>query len=389
MPDSAVRRRLQEGLVIPASPLALTPERKLDDRRQRALFRYYLAAGAGGLAVGVHTTQFEIRDPKSALYRPLLELAVEELSRAESQGPPLVRVAGICGLTDQAAAEASLARELCYTAGLINLSRLKEASDDGLVDHCRVVSETIPLFGFYLNPSLGGRPLSYRFWRRFAEIENLVAVKVAPFDLTVRTMVGKKTRRPAEGSISPCGPGRNPIPPALEQLPFDRYKTLDVIRAIAESGREEVALYTGNDDNIVLDLVTPYRFAVNGGTRERRIVGGLLGHWAVWTRRAVELLERCHAVGDAMPPMSLLRLAVEVTDCNAAFFDAANGFAGGRAGLHEVLRRQRLLEGIRLLDPSEGLSPGQREEIDRVCLAYPHLNDDTFVAEHLDEWLGG
>lgn len=341
---------LRRGVVIPASPLALNAQRRWDERRQRALWRYYSAAGAGGIAVGVHTTQFAIRDPQIGLFRPLLELAKEEFDRLDAARPePLVRIAGVCGDTRQAVSEAELARDLGFHAGLLSLSALKNADDDTLIAHCRRVAEVIPLVGFYLQPAVGGRVLSYRFWRRFAEIENVVAIKIAP---------------------------------------FNRYQTLDVVRAVAEAERDDIALYTGNDDNIVLDLLTPYRFAIGNRQVERRIVGGLLGHWAVWTKRAVELLERCHAaLREETIPADLLRLAVEVTDCNAAFFDAANGFKGCIAGIHEVLRRQGLLEGIWCLDPNETLSPGQAEEIERVVQSYPHLNDDAFVAEHLHEWL--
>ncbi len=341
---------LRRGVVIPASPLALDVQRRWDERRQRALWRYYSAAGAGGIAVGVHTTQFAIRDPQIGLFRPLLELAQEEFDRLDATRPePLVRIAGICGDTQQAVSEAELAKGLGFHAGLLSLSALRDADDDALIAHCGRVAEVIPLVGFYLQPAVGGRVLSYRFWRRFAEIQSVVAIKIAP---------------------------------------FNRYQTLDVVRAIAESGRDDIALYTGNDDNIVLDLLTPYRLRVGDKRVERRMVGGLLGHWAVWTKRAVELLERCHAAArEDTIPADLLRLAVEVTDCNAAFFDAANGFRGCIAGIHEVLRRQGLLEGIWCLDPNETLSPGQAEEIDRVIRSYPHLHDDAFVAEHLHEWL--
>jgi hypothetical protein len=350
--DPRVKEVLDRGIVIPASPLALTAERRLDERRQRALWRYYVAAGSGGLAIGVHTTQFAIRDPKIGLFEPVLKLAAEEMDRADAnRAEPLVRIAGICGRTEQAASEASLVRSLGYHAGLLSLAAMKDASEDELIAHCRTVSEIIPLVGFYLQPAVGGRVLPYSFWRRFAEIENVVAVKIAP---------------------------------------FNRYQTIDVVRAVAESGRDDIALYTGNDDNIVMDLLTPYRFEVGGRHVERRIVGGLLGHWSVWVKNAVELLDECHAIierGDV--PAEMVRRSIEVTDCNAAFFDAAHGFAGCIAGLHEVLRRQGILEGIWCLDPNEGLSPGQTEEIERVCRAYPHLNDDDFVAEHRDEWLGG
>ena len=348
--DPKVKRVLDRGVVIPASPLALTAERKLDERRQRALWRYYVAAGSGGLAIGVHTTQFAIRDPKVGLFKPVLELAAQEMTRADAnRAEPLAHIAGICGRTEQAASEASLVRDLGYHAGLLSLAAMKDASQDELIAHCRAVSEIIPLVGFYLQPAVGGRVLPYSFWRRFVEIENVVAVKIAP---------------------------------------FNRYQTLDVVRAVAESGRDDIALSTGNDDNIVMDLLTPYRFEVGGRHVERRIVGGLLGHWSVWVKNAVELLDECHAIierGDV--PTEMVRRSIEVTDCNAAFFDAAHGFAGCVAGLHEVLRRQGLLEGIWCLDPNEGLSPGQMQEIERVYRAYPHLNDDDFVARHRDEWL--
>src|SRR2546430_7004848 len=350
--NEQVRQVLQRGVAIPAHPLALNAQRKLDERRQRALSRYYIAAGAGGLAVGVHTTQFEIRNPEIGLFEPVLELAAEEMSRAdEKRAQPLIRIAGICGQTQQAVHEATNARELGYQAGLLSLGAMRSASEDQLIAHARAVAEVIPIVGFYLQPAVGGRVLPYSFWRRFAEIENVVAIKMAP---------------------------------------FNHYQTCDVIRAIAEAGRDDIALYTGNDDNIVMDLLTPFRFQTGGKTVERRIVGGLLGHWAVWTKKAVELHAECRRVantGEAVP-VELLRRAVEVTDANAAFFDAAHNYAGCIPGLHEVLRRQGLLEGLWCLDPNESLSPGQREEIDRVYRAYPHLNDDEFIAQHRDEWLG-
>lgn len=331
-------QQLQHGVAIPAHPLALNAKRQLDERRQRALTRYYLAAGVGGLAVGVHTTQFAIREANIGLFRPVLELAQEEMDRAAN---PLVRIGGICGMTKQATSEAALLNELGYHAGLLSLGAMRAACEDEMIAHCRAVAEIMPIVGFYLQPSVGGRVLPYSFWRRFAEIENVVAIKIAP---------------------------------------FNRYQTIDVVRAVIESGRDDIALYTGNDDSIVSDFVTPFRFE----GKERRIVGGLLGHWSVWTRRAVELLEQCrHA--DATP--ELLRLGIEVTDSNASFFDAANGFRGCIAGLHEVLRRQGLLEGIWCLDEHESLSPGQLEGIERVYRAYPHLNDDAFVAAHRDDWL--
>ena len=347
-----VRRALTEGLAIPAHPLALTAARRLDERRQRALTRYYLAARVGGLAVAVHTTQFAIRSPEVGLFRPVLELAAEEMDRASATGRPLVRIGGVCGNTAQAVAEATLLRDLGYHAGLLSLAALRTATEDDLIHHCRAVADVIPVVGFYLQPAVGGRPLPYRFWRRLAEIDGVVAIKMAP---------------------------------------FNRYQTLDVVRAVADAGRDDLVLYTGNDDNIVIDLLTPHRVDVAGRTVERRIAGGLLGHWSVWTRRAVELLDECKQLvrsGGAVPAEMMAR-AVQVTDSNAAFFDAAHGFAGCIAGLHEVLRRQGLLEGLWCLDPDEGLSPGQSAEIDRVYAAYPHLNDDAFVAQHRDAWLRG
>jgi Dihydrodipicolinate synthetase family len=350
MIDALIQQSLTRGLVIPAHPLGLDSSGGFDERHQRALTRYYVAAGAGGLAVGVHTTQFAIRDPGVGLFEPVLTLAGEEMDRADRhRTTPLVRIGGICGNTDQALGEADLLTRLGYHAGLVSLAALSASTDDELIAHCERVAERIPLVGFYLQPSVGGRPLSYRFWRRFAEIENVVAIKIAP---------------------------------------FNRYQTLDVVRAVVDAGRADIALYTGNDDQIVGDLVTPFRFDTPRGTVDRRIVGGLLGHWAVWTKRAVELLSRCRAaaLGDCVPS-ALLRTGIEVTDANAAFFDASHGFAGCIAGINEVLRRQGLLSSARCLDPYETLSPGQAAEIDRVSRAYPHLSDDRFVAEHLEEWL--
>lgn len=331
----ALRERLARGGVIPAHPLALTAERKLDERRQRALTRYYLAAGAAGVAVGVHTTQFAIRDPKIALYRPVLQLAMEEV-----RGKDVIKVAGICGPTKQAVAEAEFARQTGYDAGLLSLGALRDASTEQLLAHAREVASVIPVFGFYLQPAVGGRILPYEFWRGFCDIENVVAVKMAP---------------------------------------FNRYQTLDVVRAVADSGRD-IALYTGNDDSIVVDLLTSFSFS---GCMIR-MAGGLLGHWACWTRRAVEMFQ-CTRTEPVSPKW--LTLAAQVTDSNAAFFDPENGFRGSIAGIHEVLRRQGLLKGRWCLDPDEDLSPGQLEQIDRVYREYPHLNDDEFVAENLDGWL--
>jgi dihydrodipicolinate synthase/N-acetylneuraminate lyase len=323
-------------------------ERKLDERHQRALVRYYIEAGAGGLAVGVHTTQFAIHDPQVGLYRPVLELAAEAMDGWGSGDA--IKVAGLVGNTEQAEREAALALSLGYDCGLLSLSAFKGADTESILAHCRRIAEVIPVFGFYLQPAVGGRVLAYDFWRRFCEIEGVLAIKIAP---------------------------------------FNRYQTLDVVRAVVDSGRgHEIALYTGNDDHIVDDLLTEFRF---GGQNERsgvQIVGGLLGHWAVWTRAAVELLERCkRARRLGQVDAALLTLGVQVTDSNAAFFDAANGYTGCIAGIHEVLRRQGLMAGRWCLDPQECLSPGQEDEIDRVYRAYPHLNDDGFVAARLDEFM--
>jgi dihydrodipicolinate synthase/N-acetylneuraminate lyase len=356
VPGTSVRAVLRSGVVIPAHPLALTAARKLDERRQRALTRYYLDAGAGGLAVGAHTTQFAIRDPAHGLYRPVLSLARDAVRAwppvAARATRPVVMVAGICGATAQAMTEAQTALELDYHVGLLSLGALAHASDDALLAHCRAVAGVLPLFGFYLQPAVGGRVLPYEFWRRFAEIENVWAVKVAP---------------------------------------FNRYRTIDVARALADAGRDDVALYTGNDDNIVHDLVTPIPAGTGGATaarRYRRFDGGLLGQWAVWTSGAVEMLSRAKAVrADGSISETLLGDGAALTDANGAIFDAANGFAGCIPGIHEILRRQGLLAGTWCLDPHEGLSPGQSEEITRVCRDHPSLADNEFVARHLDDWL--
>ncbi|GJG87112.1 dihydrodipicolinate synthase family protein [Gemmatimonadetes bacterium T265] len=359
-----VRRHLLAGHVIPAHPLALTPSRTLDERAQRAVTRYYVHAGAGGIAVGVHTTQFAIHRPEIGLYRPVLELAAETarawLAYVRGDGEPdtlqpFALVAGLVGDTRQAVHEAEVARAVGYHAGLLSLGGvdgpLGDITDAALVRHARAVSEVLPLVGFYLQPAVGGRPLGYRFWRALAEeVPNLVAIKIAP---------------------------------------FDRYRTLDVVRAIAESGRVDVALYTGNDDSIVVDLLTPFPVTVGGMPATRRIVGGLLGQWAVWTRRAVELLADAHAAAAAGQPIDArwLAHAAALTDANGALFDPHNGYAGCIAGIHEVLRRQGLVRGTWTLDPREQLSPGQAQEIDRVLRLYPDLTDDAFVAQHRDAWL--
>jgi dihydrodipicolinate synthase/N-acetylneuraminate lyase len=341
-----LRTALLEGQVIPAHPLALTAARKLDERRQAALTRYYCEAGAGGIAVGVHTTQFAIRDV--GLLEPVLRLARRTMDECTSDGRALLGVAGVCGPTPQARQEAELAREIGYDAVLLSLGALRDASNEELLAHAREIARVRPLFGFYLQPAVGGRALDRDFWKRFLEIEEVVAIKVAP---------------------------------------FDRYRTLEVARALAESGRSgEVALYTGNDDAIVVDLLSELDF----GTGERiRFAGGLLGQWAVWTRRAVQMLEEVRAArGTGRDVLRLLTFGSQLTEANAAVFDARNGFAGCIPGIHEVLRRQGLLAGRGCLDPSDELSPGQAEEIDRVLRAYPHLGDDDFVAENVEGWLG-
>jgi len=344
MPDA--RTSLQGGLVIPAHPLALTARRRLDERRQRALTRYYVDAGAGGLAVGVHTTQFAIRDAKVGLLEPVLALA-RETSRVWTDRP-LVLIAGVVGDTRQATAEAALAARLGYDVALVSLGGLDAWTVPRLVEHVRAVGEILPVMGFYLQPAVGGRDLPYAFWRALLELDALVAIKVAP---------------------------------------FDRYRTLDVVRAVWDSGRGgEVALYTGNDDHILLDLLTPFRF---GGGAPLHFVGGLLGQWAVWTARAVELHTECRAAVAAgtAPPPDLLTMAAQLTDANAAIFDAAQAYTGCLPGIHEVLRRQGLLAGTWCLNPAETLSPGQAEEIARVLAAYPYLTDDAWVTEHVDRWL--
>ncbi len=351
MPPEQVLADLRHGLVIPAHPLALDGRRRLDERRQRALTRYYADAGAGGIAVGVHTTQFEIRRPEHGLYAPVLELASATLDEWESRSDRrLVRIAGICGQTGQALNEARTALDAGYHAGLLSLSAWKEADDDRLIGHCRAVAEAIPLVGFYLQPAAGGRLLPFSFWRRFAEIPHVIAVKIAP---------------------------------------FNRYQTLDVLRGVAEAGRAgDIALYTGNDDHIVADLLTEYEMEGPAGKVRLGMKGGLLGHWACWTRRAVELLAECRAAREqGQIPSDLLTRAGQVTDGNAALFDVAHQFAGCIAGIHEVLRRQGLLENILCLNPEETLSPGQAAEIDRVIRCYPHLCDDGFVSENLDRWM--
>ncbi|MGH8637498.1 MAG: dihydrodipicolinate synthase family protein [Burkholderiales bacterium] len=347
-----LRRALLRGMVIPAHPLALTEARRLDERRQVALTRYYCDAGAGGIAVGVHTTQFAIRDPGVGLFEPVLALALRAVREWRRDSPPLM-IAGICGQTRQALGEAELAVSLGYDGGLLSLAALRDADNAAVLEHCRRVADRIPVVGFYLQPAVGGRVLDRDFWRGFFDIERVVAIKIAP---------------------------------------FDRYRTLDVVTALAQSGRRDIALYTGNDDAIVADLVTP--FPGRQGKDSQHFSGGLLGQWAVWTKRAVELLERCRQVtrhADAASrdegALDLLALGARLTDANAALFDPAHRFAGCIPGIHEILRRQGLLAGRWCLDPHEELSPGQMDEIERVLRSYPELTDDAFVEEHLHRWM--
>jgi hypothetical protein len=337
---------LQAGTVIPAHPLALNAKRQLDERRQRALTRYYIDAGSGGLAVGVHTTQFAIREV--GLYDRVLAMAAE--TAAEWTSRQLVMVAGLAGPTAQAINEAKTAVSLGYNAGLLSLAALKGQSEDELIAHCEAVATEIPLIGFYLQPAVGGLHLGASFWARFAAIPNVIAIKVAP---------------------------------------FNRYRTIDVVRGIVEAGAEDrVTLYTGNDDHIVLDLVTPFTVMRDGEPVTMRFKGGLLGHWSVWTKGAVELFNRCREeIGKGAVSDELLALDARVTDCNSAFFDVANNFHGCIAGCHEILRRQGLLEGIWCLDPEEGLSPGQAEQLTRVTSLHADLADDDFVRENLTRWL--
>jgi dihydrodipicolinate synthase/N-acetylneuraminate lyase len=341
---------LQRGTVIPAHPLALTPDYQLDERHQRALTRYYCAAGVGGVAVGVHTTQFEIHDPATGLLKPVLDLASRTVDEWLASAPrPFIKIAGLLGKSELALREADLALSLGYHAGLLSLSAFRDAPDELVLAHCRAVAECIPVMGFYLQPAVGGRVLDYGFWRRFVEIENVVAIKVAP---------------------------------------FNRYQTLDVVRAVAESGRGgEIALYTGNDDNIVADLITDY--VLDPDHEPVRFVGGLLGQWAVWTQKVVETLNTIHdqRARGTLDYGHWLSYNAQLTDANAAIFDAANNFRGCIPGIHWILQHQGLMQGTRTLNPHEELTPGQVEAIRRVHAAYPHLNDDAFVAAHLREWL--
>ena len=338
---------LHNGTVIPAIPLVLDENRRFDEAGQRRLVRYYLHAGAGGVAVAVHTTQFEIRKPEVGLFRPVLQIAAEEMTRYEQEsGRVVVRVAGVCGPIEQAVAEAETARELGFDAVLLSPGGLGDYSDRYLIERTAAVAAVMPVIGFYLQTACGGRRLGFEYWKAVAGVPNVAAIKCAS---------------------------------------FDRYQTLDLVRGVACSNRsDEVALYTGNDDNIVIDLLTEYRFEVDGNVISKRFVGGLLGHWSLWTNTVVKLYEELRQYQDGRDvPARLLTLAAEVSDCNGAFFDVAHRFAGCIPGVHEVLRRQGLMRGDWCLNPDEVLSPGQAEEIERVCRMYPHLSDDAFVAEFL------
>jgi len=343
---------IRRGTVIPATPLALNAKRQFDERRQRALMRYYIDAGAGGIAVGMHFTQFEIRTPGIDLFEPVLRVCADEIDRyAARTGRTIAKVAGINGRTATALKQAEQARELGYHFGIVSMAAFGGAMEQEMIHHMRELAKVLPLFGFYLLTGVGGIKLPYAFWRELVEIENVVGIKIAP---------------------------------------FDRYGTIDVARALADSGREnDITLYTGNDDSILCDFITPFRFGPPESARTVRIRGGLLGQWACWTKCAVEMHARMLRVADGHEPITpeLLTLSAQVTDANAALFDPAHNFAGSITGVNEILRRQGLLEGIWTLKRDEVLSPGQSEEIDRVCAAYPHLTDDDFVAENLERWL--
>ena len=345
--NQEIKELLHKGTVIPAHPLVLNQNRTLDEDRQRRLTRYYLASGVGGVAMGVHTTQFEIRKPEINLLETVLRLAAEEIDKAELKRP-IIKVAGIAGPTEQAINESHLALKYGYHLGLLSLGGLDDLTEEQLIQHAQKIAEVIPIFGFYLQPAVGGRVLSYGFWKKFVEIPNVHAIKIAA---------------------------------------FNRYQTLDVIRALCGSSRhDEIALYTGNDDNIVADLLTPYKFNINGKKVEKKFVGGLLGHWAVWTKKATTLFEeinKCKANG-GKGIENLLSIGIEVTDMNEAIFDAKNSFRGCIPGIHEVLRRQGLIQGRWCLNPFEEVSSGQLEEIDRIYKMYAHHTDDDFVREFIE-----
>ncbi len=341
---------LAKGVAIPALPLALNSKREFNEKRQRVLMRYYLDAGVGGVAVAVHATQFEIRDSEIGLFEPVLKIAIEEIEKYEkATSKVIVRIGGVLGKTDQAISEATLQKSLGYDAVLLAMSGLEDYTEDEIIERTRKIAEIIPVIGFYLQKRAGGRIFSYNFWEKFVEIKNVVAIKTAP---------------------------------------FNRYYTLDVVRAVATSSRaDEIALYSGNDDSIVIDLVSEYEFKMDGKTYKKSYVGGLLGHWAVWTNSAVKMFEKLKEIKklDCLPK-DILVLANEVTDMNAVLFDTANDFSGSTPGVHEVLRRQGILEGTWCLNEKRALSPGQSEEIDRMYKMYPHLTDDAFVKENIDKW---
>ena len=341
---------LKKGTVIPATPLALNEDRTLNEKGLRLLMNYYLNCGVGGIATAVHTTQFEIRDKDINLFEPVLKLVSKEIDKFEEKtGKTIVKVAGVCGPTEQAVSEAELAKKYGYDAVLLSPGGLNDMSEEYLIERTKAVAKIMPVIGFYLQTAVGGRVFTYNYWEEISKISNVVAIKCAS---------------------------------------FNRYQTLDVVRAVAMSDRcDEITLYTGNDDNIVIDLLTKYKFQRDGKTIEKGFDGGLLGHWSVWTKKAVEIFEMVKEEKNKENiSTKMLTLATEVTDTNSAFFDTANGFKGCIAGLHEILRRQGLMENILCLNPDEKLSDGQSEELDRVQKMYPHLNDDEFVKDNIDEW---
>ncbi len=347
-----ILNNFRKGCVIPAHPLSLKEDMSIDEQDMRALANYYIDAGVGGIAIGVHTTQFEIRDEKIDMLEDVLRFTSQSIDDiCAKKGKGILKVSGICGLTEQAVAEAKLAASLGFHASLLNMSAFKDKTNDEKIAHCEAVAAEIPVIGFFLQSAISGMSLDYDFWKRFAQIDNVLGIKMAP---------------------------------------FNRYQTIDVVRAICDAGKEnDITLYTGNDDNIIMDLLSPYRFKTARGVVEARVKGGLLGHWCVWTKKAVELLDEIHSIVDSGKdiPVEMLSRNIEVTDSNAVFFDAANNFHGCIPGIHEVLRRQGLMKSIRCLNPQETLSPGQLEEIDRVYKAYPHLHDDEFVQSHKQDWL--
>ena len=347
-----ILNNIMEGKVIPAIPLALDAARRFDERRQKALVRYYIDAGAGGIAIAVHTTQFEIRLPEHGLFQPVVRCVGRTIDEyAAQKGKKIIKIGGVCGRTPQALAEASFLRENGFHAGLLSMAAFRGDTVDAMIAHAREVAGILPIFGFYLQPAAGGRILPYDFWRKLVEIDNIIGIKIAP---------------------------------------FNRYQTIDVVRAVCDAGREnEVVLYTGNDDNIIADLLTEYQIVSDGREKKVRIRGGLLGQWSVWTRNAVILHEQIRGISQKnLPvPQNLLALGAQLTEANAVIFDAANNYSGCIPGIHEVLRRQGLLEGTWCLNPAETLSAGQSAELDRICANYPHLADDDYVKEHLAEWL--